>query len=126
MMNCPDAAFISIPPRDLVQPRIVRAYRSRHRPEMNSKTPLGRRGGSSKQERADDYPPKSVRLEHEAKVIHAAFIPRGSGPDRSRVLPSLRSACGFLLIHEANHPRGVGMQGAHRLHPRVSRRTSPS
>ena len=69
---------------------------------------------SSKQERPNWYPPKSVRLEHEAKGDPLPpFIPPGPDNPLGEYAMRLGIPGGSYLIHGTNRPAGVGMQVTH-------------
>jgi L,D-transpeptidase ErfK/SrfK len=120
VVNLPEHRLYYYPPVPAGQPRIVRTYPI-STGKMDWKTPLGATRVVAKQERPNWYPPKSVRLEHEAKGDPLpAFIP--PGPDNPLGEYALRLGIpgGSYLIHGTNRPAGVGMQVTHgciRMYP---------
>jgi L,D-transpeptidase ErfK/SrfK len=100
--------------------RVVRTYPI-STGKMDWKTPLGVTRVASKQERPNWFPPKSVRLEHEAKGDPLPpFIPPGPDNPLGEYAMRLGIPGGSYLIHGTNRPAGVGMQVTHgciRMYP---------
>ena len=66
VVNLPEHRLYYYPPARPGEPRVVRTFPI-STGKMDWKTPLGNTKVVAKQERPNWYPPKSVRLEHEAK-----------------------------------------------------------
>jgi L,D-transpeptidase ErfK/SrfK len=113
VVNLPEHRLYYYPPAKPGEPRVVRTFPI-STGKMDWKTPLGNTKVVAKQERPNWYPPKSVRLEHEAKGDPLPpFIP--PGPDNPLGEYALRLGIpgGSYLIHGTNRPAGVGMQVTH-------------
>jgi L,D-transpeptidase ErfK/SrfK len=113
VVNLPEHRLYYFPPAKPGQPPVVRTYPI-STGKMDWKTPLGTTRVVSKQERPNWYPPKSVRLEHEAKGDPLPpFIPPGPDNPLGEHVLRLGIPSGAYLIHGTNRPAGVGMQVTH-------------
>jgi L,D-transpeptidase ErfK/SrfK len=120
VVNLPEHRLYYYPPARAGEPRVVRTYPI-STGKMDWKTPLGVTRVASKQERPNWYPPKSVRLEHEAKGDPLPpFIPPGPDNPLGEYAMRLGIPGGSYMIHGTNRPAGVGMQVTHgciRMYP---------
>jgi len=120
VVNLPEHRLYYYPPARPREPRVVRTYPI-STGKMDWKTPLGVTRVASKQERPNWYPPKSVRLEHEAKGDPLPpFIPPGPDNPLGEYAMRLGITGGAYMIHGTNRPAGVGMQVTHgciRMYP---------
>jgi L,D-transpeptidase ErfK/SrfK len=120
VVNLPEHRLYYYPPARPGEPRVVRTYPI-STGKMDWKTPLGVTRVASKQERPNWYPPKSVRLEHEAKGDPLPpFIPPGPDNPLGEYAMRLGIPGGSYMIHGTNRPAGVGMQVTHgciRMYP---------
>jgi L,D-transpeptidase ErfK/SrfK len=120
VVNLPEHRLFYYVPARAGEPRVVRTYPI-STGKMDWKTPLGITRVASKQERPNWYPPKSVRLEHEAKGDPLPpFIPPGPDNPLGEYAMRLGIPGGSYMIHGTNRPAGVGMQVTHgciRMYP---------
>jgi len=120
VVNLPEHRLYYYPPVKAGERRVVRTYPI-STGKMDWKTPLGVTRVVAKQERPNWYPPKSVRLEHEAKGDPLPeFIPPGPDNPLGEYAMRLGIPGGSYLIHGTNRPAGVGMQVTHgciRMYP---------
>jgi L,D-transpeptidase ErfK/SrfK len=120
VVNLPEHRLYYFPPAKHGERRVVRTYPI-STGKMDWKTPLGVTHVVSKQARPNWYPPKSVRLEHEANGDPLPpFIPPGPDNPLGEYVMRLGIPGGSYLIHGTNRPAGVGMQVTHgciRMYP---------